>query len=508
MIISLNIVMTYPVHWGKYNLFRDFIQNFYDSVGYENFDQMFQYSYEDEKLEMTVDGVNFSYEWLIHIGASTKTATSNDHAGYFGEGFKIASLCSYRDFEWNITMSSADWVLTVIAEKQQIDGNTIDMLAYDVQKVENKNYSTLSIYPINNKDFQLFKTAILSFYYPQNPLIGELIWEGKEGAVYKRSQNKYDENLPYTNELGRKGAVFCSYQLLGSNPFDLVVCIHHYRKEDRERRSLYRFDVIDVFETISYYIDPCGAACMLERMRRYWGSVTHKRIDINSWYPVISNLIHKISESSETRDTFREKYPNLLYLKQLHSIRDKNRRGEARAWLSQQEEKKYLTVQEGFARLGYHSLEDECAINGGFVCDDEPNEKQNKCFEILEDLIATLYKGFFIFMEAKPGRKIIVNERSSYHGMAKTYPMDKVMNNHGIYIKYTVGEIYLKKISLKKEKFYDALSTYVHELCHMFGGDSSRNFSQALTFAMEILLENSDMINSYKEKWESVNDGG
>lgn len=37
MIISLNIVMTYPVHWGKYNLFRDFIQNFYDSVGYENF---------------------------------------------------------------------------------------------------------------------------------------------------------------------------------------------------------------------------------------------------------------------------------------------------------------------------------------------------------------------------------------------------------------------------------------------------------------------------------------
>lgn len=251
-----------------------------------------------------------NYEWLTHIGASTKTAASNDHAGYFGEGFKIASLCGYRDFKWNIAMSSADWFLTVTTEKQQIDGNTIDMLAYDVQKVHDKNRSSLSIYPISERDFQLFKTTVLSFYYPQNPLLGEVIWIGKEGAVYKRSQHKYDENLPYTSDFGRKGAVFCSYQLLGSNPFDLVVCIHHYRK-----------------------------------------------------------------------------------------------------------------------------------------------------------------------MEVKPGRKIIINDRSSYHGMAKTYPSrKKVMNNYGIYVRHTVGEIYLKKGILKKEMFYDALSTYVHELCHMFGGDSSNNF--------------------------------
>lgn len=276
-------------------------------------------------------------------------------------------------------------------------------------------------------------------------MIGEVIWEGKEGAVYKRSQNKYDEDLPCTGDFGRKGAVFCSYQLLGSNPFDLVVCIHHYRKEDRERRSLYSFNVVDVFRSVSYYIAPCGAVCMLEKMRRYWGSVPHKTIDIHSWYPVIANLIDKISGSFEATDIFRKKYPNLLYLNRLHSIQDKNRRGQARAWLNQQE-KKYLTVQEGFAKLGYPSLEDECAVNGGFVCDDEPNEKQNGCFEILEDLIETLYEGFFVFMEAKPGRKIIINDRSSYHGMAKIYPNGKkVINNWGIYVRNTVGEIYLKK---------------------------------------------------------------
>ena len=34
-IIPLNIVLTYPVKWGKYEILRDFIQNFYDSAGYQ-----------------------------------------------------------------------------------------------------------------------------------------------------------------------------------------------------------------------------------------------------------------------------------------------------------------------------------------------------------------------------------------------------------------------------------------------------------------------------------------
>lgn len=504
MIISLNIVMTYPVHWGKYNLFRDFIQNFYDSVGYDNFNQMFQYSYEDERLEMMVNDVNFSYEWLLHIGASTKTAASNDNAGYFGEGFKIASLCGYRDFQWDIMMSSADWMLRVISEKQQIDGNTIDMLAYDVQKVENKNGSRLSLYPISEEDYQIFESAIISFYYPQNPLLGETIWEGKQGAVYTRSYNEYDKNLPCTYDFGRKGAVFCSYQLLGSNPFGLVVCDHHYKKEDRERKSLYSFNVIDVFKNIAYEIDSLGAIRMLEKMRRYWGSVPHKRIDIHSWNPVITSLVKKIAESPEAINIFREKYPDLLYLRRLYSVRDKNKRGQARAWLSQHE-KNFLLVQEAFSRLGYRSLEEECEANGGFVNDEEPNKKQTECFEVLEALTGMLYRDFFIFPEEKPDRKIIVNERASYRGMATLYPNKiKIVNNCGISVKNNVGAIYLKEEILKQGMFYNALSTYVHELCHMFGGDSSNNFSLALTYAMEILLTHSYVVNIYKEQWDAV----
>ena len=46
------------------------------------------------------------------------------------------------------------------------------------------------------------------------------------------------------------------------------------------------------------------------------------------------------------------------------------------------------------------------------------------------------------------------------------------------------------------------MSTYVHEMCHMFGGDSSENFSLGLTLAMEILLQNTTIVESAHEKWK------
>lgn len=82
---------------------------------------------------MWVDDINFSYEWLLHIGASTKTSNSFHNAGYFGEGFKIASLCAVRDHDWQVKMSSGDWKLDVISIKQKIDNSQVDMLAYDIK---------------------------------------------------------------------------------------------------------------------------------------------------------------------------------------------------------------------------------------------------------------------------------------------------------------------------------------------------------------------------------------
>lgn len=505
MIVPLNIVTTYPVRWSKYKVFRDFVQNFYDSVGYADWKKRFSYEYADGLLRMYVEGSCFSYEWLLHIGASTKTKNANDNAGYFGEGFKIASLCAMRDFEWTIKMSSGNWKLSVICVEQSIDSCKVQMLAYEIEEQEEDKRSCLELSIINEKDFLLFQDVLSAFYYPENLLIGEKIWEGERGAVYTRSKNEYRENLPFTSNFGKKGAVFCSYQLLGSNPFDLVVCLHHYRKEDRERNSIYPFEVINVMEKVAACVDAYGAMQILEKMRRYWNSTPRKRIDIYSWTPVINKLIVRMSETDEVVEKFKKKYPDLLYLKPLFSIRDKNERNQAKVWLRGQD-KKYLLVQERFQKLGYRSLEDVCEENGGFIADDEATIRENKGFEILETIVKRIYGDFFE-MDEFPYRKVISNDDAAYHGMAKTYRKKKVSNNNkGLIFRYKVGEIYLKKNIFTKKGYFDALATYVHELCHAFGGDSSNAFSLGLTWAMEILLSNTEILDEYKTLWETAFD--
>lgn len=61
----------------------------------------------------------------------------------------------------------------------------------------------------------------------------------------------------------------------------------------------------------------------------------------------------------------------------------------------------------------------------------------------------------------------------------------KQFNKMHLCIRNKIDCVYLKRSIIEADKFYDGLSTYVHEMCHMFGGDSSENFSIGLTHAME-----------------------
>lgn len=102
--------------------------------------------------------------------------------------------------------------------------------------------------------------------------------------------------------------------MLGTNPFGLVICLHKYKKEDRERRGLYSFEVVDVFEEVCRYIDSCSAMIVLEKMRRYWNSYPQKNIDINSWSYVVDMLIRKASASTELKELFMKKYVKLFLI--------------------------------------------------------------------------------------------------------------------------------------------------------------------------------------------------
>ena len=502
-ILSVNIVMTYPVYWSKYQVLRDFMQNFYDAVGYDDWRHSFCYDYKDHKLSMWIKGGTFNYEWLMHIGASTKTNNSNGYAGFFGEGFKIASLCAYRDYKWKILMKSDDWQIDVTDIEKSIDNTPVKMLAYNLSSVEKVNETRLILENLTIEDYELFQVILDSFYCPDNPIMGKMLWKGNEGAVFLRSKNPINDYLPVTSDFGKKGAVFCGYQMLGTNPFDLVVCLHNYKKEDRERRSLYAFYIIEVFEKIVRYVDSECAMVMLEKMRRYWNTYPRKRIDIYSWSRTIDILIRNVACSPVVKDIFVSKYNNILCQKKIYSIGEKNRRWQAHTWLDQQDNK-YILAKSTFIILGYPTIEEECEKYGGFVTDDNADDFQKRCFKVLEDVCKKVFSGFFAF-DTIPERKIISNSRAAYHGMAVTYKKKKPMlNSKGIRIKYDIGKLYLKSEIFTAGGYYDGLATYIHEMCHSFGGDASASFSQALTFATELLMENQEEVVNGKCKWDQM----
>lgn len=493
--------MTYPVHWDKYQILRDFVQNFYDSVGYEEWNSRFRYSYNESKLCMEVEDSAFSYEWLMHIGASSKTAASEKYAGYFGEGFKIASLCAYRDFGWKIHMASDDWELDVGTVKNTIEDTTVEMLSYKVRTVEKAKNSRLILENIMPEDYMLFHTVLKSFFYPENEMIGKEIFKSEKCAVYLRSKSSIDPNLPVTKIFNTKGAVFCGYQMLGTNPFDLVVCLHDYKKEDRERRPLYDFEVIYQFEKIARLVDSECAVIMLEKMKRYWNTRPSCKYDIHSWKNVIDALVTQISKSKEVTDEFIQKYPNLVCCPSVYTVSDKNRRDRAKVWLKQQTNS-YRMVRGIFLKLGVPSIEQICEANEGFISEGERADSViNKGFAVIENICRNIFSDYFV-VEKWPEYSLIPNISATYNGMADLKKNKNIQYNiTGLKVRYLVQKIYLNKNVFRSDEFFTVLSTYVRELCHMFGGESSESFTLALTHSIEILLKNRAIVMKGRDEW-------
>ena len=208
--IALNIVLSYPIKWTKYQVLRDIVQNFYDDIGVNNFGNLFKTEYKtNEKiLILSTTSKGFSYEWLLHMGASTKQDEPGKFAGLFGEGFKVASLCALRDYNWKINIRSRNWSIEVCTLSTTVDGKLLEQLAYNV--LEDCSYSTetvLTIQPFSKEDAGLFEEVVLGFYYPENPLFGSCIFENKYAAIYERSRQPKPACMPASINMHGDGIV-------------------------------------------------------------------------------------------------------------------------------------------------------------------------------------------------------------------------------------------------------------------------------------------------------------
>jgi hypothetical protein len=500
--VNLNLVWDYPVFWSKYKVLRDLVQNFYDAVGPAAWNRRFHVRIEGDSLHLRADETGFSYEWLLHIGASTKRARPSEFAGHFGEGFKIAALCAARDFHWTIELASRGWGLRVGHGDAQIEGNSIRTLAYRVwDGLPERSYTELCLWPFEASDGDVLQAALVSFFYGENPLFGEKLWADATAAVYLRNEVSRPPDVPKTYEHEGPGIVFVGRQALGSVRYPVVLALHEFHQIDRERNALYGSQVVDVWRSVASRMDADAAIALLALLRREWYARPRKKYDFACYRGVVSVLVERISRDPSVAARFRKEHPHLLVAGRVRAgdIAARNRRTQALAWLHSLRVRHRL-VQEGFLRLGYSTIEAACEADDGFTVVREPTDAERIAVELLREVTTRCFAALFD-VEDLPPTRILRDGAGVWMGMAVCVPVRSKGRGSR---RFDLPYVALKRYLLAPGCGSQALSTYLHELGHMYGPDASARFSHLLTDIARETIRHAGEMKRFLEQWDVI----
>lgn len=502
--IKLNLVMTYPIAWSVEHIMEDYIQNFYDVLGPENFSIGFHTEYDESRKLLRLESQKgFSVEWLKYIGASAKgTAESPYTAGKFGEGFKIASLCAYRDHNINIRMESRDWHLEVVRMPDSIDGQAVEFLGYDIYKRPYTDNAVLLLENVNQDAYQKFLGAMNRFYYPENPLFGACIAKGRKYAVYQLNPNLISRNGAVC------GKVFASMQERAEiRNIPLIFCNHTYepdREDDRDRRSFENYDITEAVTEIVSKLDGDVLKEVFIMFQPYWLRPDRAAKHGPNWTGLIKKMVCMIAEEDrilqEIREFLKEDYIADVYPFEIGY--DRNKYKTALAWFRAScfhGTRKLLPCY--FSRLGIESLYTLCERHDGFHVIQTPNPQQQKQIRILEHMASELFADLLCYEEL-PACRVIVNKGTPHEGFATTFSSaEPIRNALGLKVVSIIREINLREELFRKDSFPQAMAVYMHELLHQFGADASMQFRIAILAMNYRIMECSEKLESYEKKW-------
>ena len=135
---------------------------------------------------------------------------------------------------------------------------------------------------------------------------------------------------------------------------------------------------------------------------------------------------------------------------------------------------------------------------------DMPDRRESQLISVLDGLVEQLLPSFF-GDGPRPDCRIISAENAAWSGTAECIRLPSAKrNSRGLKIRYHLPFVAIKRHMFSSSSFAEALSTYLHELAHVFGGDHTIGFSQALTEIIETLVKETESIEAAKQEWESI----
>lgn len=537
--VPLGIAMDYQVKWNVHRIIRDFMQNFYDSIGYKHFADEFQYEWElydkdedsvyyggrrGEKLHirMRTYGHSFSYEWLSSIGGSTKTGKSN-YAGEYGEGFKIA-LLSLVKLGGDAIMSSGNWELHPCKYTEKIDDQNIEMFGYRMETREDDGFTVLDLYgiPASDENIRYAEEAMLEFFYPENILFGEKIETADGCALYDRSAVK----VPCTECKDIHGVFYYKYIARGRLPFSAVIHLHLTEgrcnfDRDRSRDIVSQATIVGAVYEVAEKLSPEASFWLLAKMKDLWQDMpVFKKeypADLNTWYYVICQLVRNISTESKWIKRFAQEYPinRYAYLDRIGSDYRKNRiLREAKRWFDEYNRSpdRRRLINPVFRLLGVPSVLREYMESRKNLYR-EPRGREKECAELLRECAQIIFS-YLNSEVCLPKVMLYKNNRSKKDraDLYKNIPLHVETKAERIFsgansdkkIKYRVTEVVLEEADLSTEEFERTFMKYISACAQMYGMERSARSSAILTIIGAALYRSKNSVKEYTDKWNRI----
>lgn len=499
-LVPLNIATDYPINWEFKRILRDLIQNFYDAIGYEKFDEEFLYNWKGNQsggidIEMKTYGHPFNYEWLAYVGGSTKTDSPGDYIGMYGEGFKMCMLCLERLGWGRVTMESQTWKIEPCRYAEEIEDKKICMLGYELSEREDDGWTKLTLCNVPRYYHGLLSEALLDFFYPQNLLFGEKLYETDEYAIYNRS----DVKVPCKNYTTINGILYCNFLARGRLPFGVILLERKdMRKKDSRKREV--LEDYEVKESIYHLFERMNAQAsfiMLEKMEEYWVDMPKKMVDVDTWYYAICQLVRNVSKDGKWVEIFKEKYNDLVYIERKSTDGTRNQ-------LIEQTNKWYLKNKHGrmvnpiFRLLGASSLVKEYQ-SIRVVLFEVPSETEMNYIRILFLLVETIfpYKLYdekpivVIQKDAKVKCSPLLFARKIYGGQrndSRVYQLDKLVMSHE---------------DFERGKFVGTLLKFADILIHAYGTTRNAKVNVLLTHFGAACVKHRKILSEYAEVWDA-----
>lgn len=443
--IRLNILRTYAVQWDAETLVRDVLQNFFDAS--RDFEGV-SIHVDREGGVVRIEGpVPFALDYVKFIGGTTKA--KGGFAGQFGEGFKVSALVALRDFGLRLAAGAGTWRIEPAFEKVSVG----EELVYRTTTGPDLAGSFVELRGCSPELADLFADGHRYFRWSGNPSFGECLFSEGDVHVYRMPSRE-------------QGQLYYGKQLRGSLwriPFAL--CLDRTLKNvrrDRDRRILLANQVRVVMFEIG----------------------RHLPLDVG------------MTIANECEDAWTNERENLVYL--LVGLEERHKATYAGGvwptrfpenWVAGETESRFRHANS-YARRGNYRV---AAPIFGRIGMRRAREIWLSSITYVDDEALTVVQRARRALLLAAGRML-------YAGSHPPLRFARMTNQDG---EYRRDEIVLQA-SLLDGSFDDALSTYLHELCHEAGRDGDAKFSDALTTALGATIARAGAVNALRLSWYGV----